>query len=340
VTGAAIRVLLAEGASEARHQLAGILRSDSALTVVREVATGADAVELARRLRPDIVVINIRMPGLSGLDTTKRIMIEAPTPIVVVAPPTDALAAEASVAALRAGALALVSDPTMVGSAEFKAASRDFAATVKAMAQVKVVRRRLRASSKAAMCQQPPEVIAIAASTGGPAALQRILAALPARFPVPILLVQHIAQGFGEGFVAWLGSVCSLRVKAAEHGEPLAPHTVYVAVEDAHLGVSSRGVQLSPADPIGGFRPSASYLFESVAATIGSNSIHVILTGMGRDGVDGLRTVRQRGGRVIAQDEATSVVFGMPGAAVAAGVVDEVLSLEAIAAKLTASLSV
>lgn len=341
MTPGPIRVLLAEGAAETRGRLAGVLTGDPGLTVLRTAATGAEALELTKRLRPDIVVIGIRLPGLSGLDTTKRIMIEAPTPIVVLSPPADLLAAETSVAALRAGALAVLPDPTRVEWPKRKAAEEEFVATVRAMAGVKVVRRWRERAGAAAPPREPapngrPQVAAIAASTGGPAALQRILAELPARYPIPILLVQHIARGFADGFVAWLGSVCALRVKAAEHGEPLAPYTVYVAAQDGHLGVSSRSIQISDAAPIGGFRPSATHLFESVAAAFGPASMCVILTGMGRDGVDGLRAVRRRGGLVIAQDEATSVVFGMPGAAIAAGVADVVLPLEAIAARLAA----
>ena len=342
MTPAPIRVLLAEGADDLRHRLAAILHAEPDFVVVREAATGAEALELTKRLRPDIIVINIRMPGLSGLDTTKRIMIEAPTPNVVLSSPADLLAAESSVAALRAGALAAVPDPTAVAKAKLAAAGREFAATVRAMAQVKVVRRwreRERGAAPAEPAGAPiqrPRIVAIAASTGGPAALQRILSELPARYPVPVVLVQHIAQGFADGFVAWLGSVCSLRVKRAEHGELLAPYTVYVAPGDEHVGVTSRTVQLSRAAPIGGFRPSATHLFESVSAAFGSASVNVILTGMGRDGVDGLHAVRRRGGRVIAQDEATSIVFGMPGAAIASGVVDQVLPLGGIAAELAA----
>lgn len=340
MSAAPIRVLLAEGAADVRRRLAEILHGEPGLTVVRETATGADALELTKRLRPDIVVINIRMPGLSGLDATKRIMIEAPTPIVVLSSQTDLLAAETSVAALRAGALTVLPDPTGVERANLRAASQEFAATVSAMAQVKVVRRwRERGDAvgqRPAADSQQPKIVAIAASTGGPAALQRILAELPARFPAPIVLVQHIAPAFAAGFIGWLGSVCSLRVKAAEHGEPLAPYTVYVGARDDHVGVSPRSIQLARDPPIGGFRPSATHLFESVAAAFGPTSVNVILTGMGSDGVVGLQAARRRGGRVIAQDESTSIVFGMPGAAIAAGVVDEVLPLGEIAAKLTA----
>ena len=183
--------------------------------------------------------------------------------------------------------------------------------------------------------EAPAKVIAIAASTGGPAALQLVLAELPSDFPVPILVVQHIASGFVDGLVNWLDGVCSVKVKLAVDNEPLAPHTVYVAPDNAHLGVSGRTrIKLSHVEPVAGFRPSATYLFESVAEAFRSSAVYVILTGMGQDGVAGLAAARGLGGKIFAQDQASSVVFGMPGAAVQAGVVDQVMSLNAISLAL------
>ncbi len=148
-------------------------------------------------------------------------------------------------------------------------------------------------------------------------------------------MVQHISPGFIAGLVAWLNTVCDLHVKVAESGESLQPHTVYLAPDDRHLGVSRQAtVMLSEASPIGGFRPSGTFLFESVARVFGPAAVGVILTGMGEDGVAGLRALRQAGGRVLAQDEKSSVVFGMPGAAVASGLADHVLPLDAVAARL------
>jgi two-component system chemotaxis response regulator CheB len=176
--------------------------------------------------------------------------------------------------------------------------------------------------------------VAVATSTGGPAALQTVLSGLQARFPVPIVVVQHITPGFTTGLVDWLDSVCPIRIQLAQHGEVLRAGTVYLAPDGRHLGVSGRIAELSDAPPIGGFRPSGTFLFESVALAYGASAIAVILTGMGEDGVTGLRAVRRAGGRVIAQDEASSVVFGMPGAAIAAGLADVVLPLDAIAGRL------
>jgi two-component system chemotaxis response regulator CheB len=303
---------------------------------------GVEAVEMAKSLRPDLITMDIWMPKLDGFEATKQIMAEVPTPIVIVSAVVDRSGVEVSMQALRVGALAVARKPGNAAAPAFEEVSRQLIATVKAMAQVKVVRRwpdrpllEPRAPASGLEARRQHRLIAIAASTGGPAALHRMLSELPANLPVPILVVQHIADGFVNGFATWLNGMSSLRVKVAEQGEPLAPKCVYVAPDDRHLGVSNRSaVMLSPTPPIGGFRPSATFLFDSAAKTFGPSVLAVILTGMGRDGVDGLTAVRAAGGTVLAQDEASSVVFGMPGAAVAAGLADSVLPLVAIAPRI------
>jgi two-component system chemotaxis response regulator CheB len=263
----------------------------------------------------------------------------APTPIVIVTGSSTAGEVAVSMHALRAGALEVLPKPPGPGDPNFEEATRKLIATVKAMAQVKVVRH-WRPSAGPNVPRPVPSpagrgIVAVAASTGGPAALQRLLTGLPADFCASILVVQHIACGFLPGMAAWLNSACDLQVEVAEPDQVLAPHTVYLAPDDRHLGVSRHGtVALSAAPPIGGFRPSATHLFESAARSCGASTIAVVLTGMGQDGVEGLRTVRQVGGRVIAQDQASCVVFGMPGAAVAAGLANHVLPLDAIADRL------
>jgi two-component system, chemotaxis family, protein-glutamate methylesterase/glutaminase len=180
------------------------------------------------------------------------------------------------------------------------------------------------------------EVVAVAASTGGPAALYQLLSDLPGDFPTPLLIVQHISPGFVPGLAEYLTKAGTLRVKVAQAGERLAPRTAYLAPDGAHLGVGAgRRVKIDASPPLSGFRPSASYLFESAAQSYGRTIIAVILTGMGEDGAAGLKAVRQAGGHIIAQDEATSLVFGMPRAAIRAGLADQVLPLERIGTELT-----
>jgi len=217
--------------------------------------------------------------------------------------------------------------------------------TIKSMAQVRTVRRIASGSfpsgempvtrPRAAALGDKKRLVALTASTGGPAALHRILTELPATFPAPILVVQHIALGFADGLASWLDKACKLTVKVAQHGETLRPSTVYLSPDNRHLGVGANDVIIiSDAPPVGGFRPSGSFLFESVAKHVGAAAVGLILTGMGDDGVAGLRQLRDAGGLVIAQDEESSIVFGMPRAAIQAGLPDQVVSLGLIAGRL------
>jgi two-component system chemotaxis response regulator CheB len=343
-----IRVLVVDDSPTARALLVEILRGDAEIQVVGEAKDGQEGVELAGRLRPDLVTMDVRMPRLDGFAATKEIMIASPTPIVIVTASFGAREVEMAMQSLRAGALAILRKPPGPESPAFEEAARKLVATVKAMAHVKVVRHWRPPSGEhsaapsvrkvglgAVRPARRPPLIAIATSTGGPAALHRLLSSLPGDFSAPILVVQHNAPGFMAGLVSWLDGGCDLSVKAAEQGELLLPHTTYLAPDDRHLGVSNQGtVVLSSAPAVGGFRPSGTWLFESAARACGASLIALILTGMGEDGVAGLRAVRQAGGRVIAQDEDSSVVWGMPGAAVAAGLADSVLPLDAIATEL------
>jgi two-component system chemotaxis response regulator CheB len=339
-----IRVLVVDDSPTARALLVEILRSDPDVHVVGEAKDGEEGVELTGKLRPDLVTMDVRMPRLDGFAATKEIMIASPTPIVIVTASYDAREVEIAMQSLRAGALAVLRKPPGPESPAFEEAARKLLGTVKAMAQVKVVRhwrqpggvpKSAPPASRPSRPARDAPLVVVATSTGGPAALHRLLARMPADFLAPILVVQHNAPGFMNGLVAWLDGGCGLTVKVAEQGEPLLPRTAYLAPDDRHLGVAAGGtVLLSSAPPVGGFRPSGTYLFESAARARGSSVVALILTGMGDDGVEGLRAVRQAGGQVIAQDEASSVVWGMPGAAVAAGLADSVLPLDAIPIRL------
>ena len=346
------RVLVVDDSATARALVAGVLGGAADLSVVGEARDGLEGVALTQKLRPDVVTMDLHMPRMDGFTAIKEIMITAPTPIVVATGSTLAGEVATAMHALRAGALAVLRKPPAPGAPGFDEAAQKLVSTVRAMAQVKVVRHwRLPEAGAAgektaasSLTPRPshlatrferPRAVAVATSTGGPPALQTLLAGLPGDFGAPILVVQHITKGFTAGLATWLNTVCNLQVRVAEDGDRLNPHTVYVAPDDRHLGVTSAGlVALSSAPPVGGFRPSGTFLFESVARAFGPAAVAVILTGMGDDGVAGLRAVRQAGGRVIAQDEETSVVFGMPGAAAAAGLVDQVLPLDRIAGRL------
>ena len=342
---AKVRVLVAEDSTTARELLVSLFRADPAMEVVGEAANGVQAVELTKKLRPSLVVMDIQMPEMDGFEATKRIMIEAPTPVIIVTAAHDPRDVEMSLRAVRLGALTVLPKPTGPGDAGFETSSRRLVSLAKALAEVTVVRRRWSAGGDAGRDNGvrvpsdlggPVQVVAVAASTGGPAALYRLLEKLPRETDVPVLVVQHIADGFSRGLATWLGSGTALPVKLAEHGEPLAGGVVYVAPCRRHLEVGTeRSVVLSDAPPVGGFRPSATVLFNSVAAVYGRAAAGVILTGMGQDGFEGLAALRKQGGRVLAQDEASSVVFGMPGAVVTAGLADVVAPVSSLAACLS-----
>jgi two-component system chemotaxis response regulator CheB len=346
-----IRVLVAEDSATARALLVSMLSADPEITIVGEATTGAEAVEMAERLAPDLVTMDVHMPVLDGLEATKQIMTRSPRPIIIVSSAARTDEVTLSLEAMRSGALMVLPKPQGLQSVTFEAERRQLLSMVRALAHVKVVRRH-GAPAATAPRPTPPrtssigpfkasdiEMIAIAASTGGPAALQQIFSQLPAHFPVPILVVQHIARGFTAGLASWLSGDTRLRVKVAELGEIAERGTVYIAPDDRHLG-AKRGsggelrIILDNANPVGTFRPSATYLFRSAAANVGRGVLAVILTGMGDDGVEGLRDVRREGGRIIAQDEASSVIFGMPREAQRAGVVDQVVALEDVARRL------
>jgi two-component system, chemotaxis family, protein-glutamate methylesterase/glutaminase len=351
-----IRVLVAEDSPTARALLVAILSAEPDMTVVGEARTGAEAVELALQLQPDIVTMDVQMPVLDGIEATRQIMTRSPRPILIVSAAATT-EVELSLEATRAGALMVIAKPEGARSPLFDTERHQLVSMVRALAHVKVVRRHGNTMAVAGNASptprsspqiapawrrspgEPPELLAIAASTGGPAALRTILAELPASFPLPILVVQHIARGFTGGLAHWLAGGCELQVKLAEFGEPARAGAVYIAPDDRHLGVRRDAtgelrIQLDNARPEGTFRPSATYLFRSCAEQVGRGVLALILTGMGDDGVDGLRDVRRLGGRVLAQDEASSVIFGMPREAQRAGVVDQVIALDDIARRL------
>ncbi len=339
-----IRVLITDDSATSRELLSHILSSASDIQVVGVAINGAEAVRLASALRPNLILMDIHMPVMDGLAATQEIMMHSPTPIVLVSASTMVHETETAMLALRAGALTLLLKPAGPAAPNHAQTSQELINTVRAMADVKVVRHHysysepvLRPLKTTPSNRVPVSICAVATSTGGPPALLKLFSALPADFPVPILVVQHIATGFTDGLANWLDSNLALTVKVAEMGERLRPGTICLAREDHHLGVARDGtVLLSRAAAIEGFRPSATFLFRSVAEVYGNRTLALILTGMGRDGVEGLRKVHQSGGTIFAQDEASCVVFGMPGAAVAEDLADQILPLDRMAKALLA----
>lgn len=336
-----IRVLVVEDSPVVREFLVHLLDSDPGLRVVGTAHDGEEALEAIARHRPDVITMDVHMPKLNGLDATRRIMETVPTPIVVVSGSTDPREVATTFEAMEAGALAVLRRPAGIGHPDHEATVRELVQTVKLMSEVKVVRRW--ASARRDSSPRPPgprlerapgncRIVAIGASTGGPPVLQAILAQLPADFPVPTLVVQHMAAGFVRGFVEWLAHSSRLPVHVAEHGQPVLAGHVYVAADNRQMKIGRDGrIALTGEPPENGMRPSVSCLFRSVAEVYGADAVAGLLTGMGRDGADELRLLRDRGATTFAQDKASSVVHGMPGEAIRLEAATLVLPPERIA---------
>ncbi len=337
-----IRVLVAEDSRAQRELLVGLLRA-AGMDVAGTAGDGYAAVAEARRLRPDVIAMDIHMPGLDGYAATRQIMQSCPTPIVLISSASDA--SQRTVAALAAGALTVVHKPGGGDDPTQTSERANFLTTMRLMADVLVVTRRPdKLPAQSLELAVPPghadsrsitssaRILAIAASTGGPAAVQKLLNGLGSNFPLPILLAQHIARGFVAPLAEWLSATTRLPVHVTAPNQLLLPGHIYLAPDDQHMSVFVRDYaacrSLQPTDR---YCPSADILFESVAAVYGRRAIGVILTGMGDDGARGLRALKAAGGRTLAQDEASCVVYGMPRVAVELGAVERVAPLADLA---------
>lgn len=335
-----VRVLVVEDSPTTRDYVVQLIESEPGLRVVETAGDGAEAIEKTVRLKPDVILMDVRMPHLDGLTATRRIMEQAPTPIVLMSASLERAEVALTFEALDAGAVTIVRKPPGLGDPRQAEAVRELLETLRLMAEVKVVRRwppRESAPRAKPSDGDHVSVMAVGASTGGPPVLAEILRALPRDFGAPILVVQHIAAGFTRGFVEWLAGQTALAVKLAEDGEPVRAGSVYVAPEGLQMELDPRGrVRLTAQVAQDGFRPSASHTFASLAATHGRSAMGILLTGMGRDGAAGLLRLREAGAVTVAQSEATSVVFGMPGEAVRMQAAQHVLSPGEIAGLMQA----
>lgn len=334
-----IRVLLVDDSPIALHILQRLLSRSPDIQVVGTAANGKDALDLLPLLSPDVICTDLHMPVMDGLELTRAIMSKQPQPILVLSVSVEA-SSHNVFQLLEAGAVDVYPKPRAILEADQDKLAKELASKIRVVAGVHVFRRNVVAMRTPLPPLAPPthaplRIVAIGASTGGPQALREILIRLPADFPLPLLCVQHIGSDFLPDLIAWLAEASPLPVRKAAQGEIAQAGMVYFAPEDAHLELDDKGrFELSHAPPYDGHRPSVTVTLRSVARRFGAGAVGVLLTGMGRDGADGMRDIAASGGITIAQDEASCVVYGMPKEAVALGAAQHVLPLEQIAPAL------
>lgn len=332
-----IRVLVVDDSPLAREMIISFLAADGNIIVVGEAKNGCEAIEKTAQLRPDLVTMDIEMPLMDGLEAIERIMMSTPVPILVVTSRGDAATAYS---ALSRGALEVVEKPDIDGHN-----GRELVKKVRVLSGVRVITHinagKRFVADEAIAAHLPvkeetrPGIVAIASSTGGPQALSHIFSHLPANYPVPIVVAQHISDGFACGMAEWLNSKSPLEIALPEQGAPLLPGRVYIASSEHKTVIDSqKRIQLSerPGNEI--YRPSCNTLLSSAAGAFGPCCVGVILTGMGDDGVEGMRLIKAAGGVTLAQDAESSVVFGMNRFAVERGYCDRVVPLADIPAEL------
>ena len=329
-----VRVLIVDDSSLMREALRSVVAADPELEVVGLAANGREGVEKALALKPDVITMDLKMPVMTGLEAIETIMEEQPVPIIVV----SSMDVSVIVKALSFGAMDFVSV-----AQDIDEIARDLLQKIKIASRVKALRRlRLRPVSQPhhlAKCSSE-KLVAIGVSTGGPQALLAVLSKLPEGFPAPILVVQHMSKGFIAGLAEWLSGQCKVKVRIAAAGETVKPSCVYLAPDDYNMKIESDGTVLlsEDTDKLRAHVPSIDVMMLSAAQTWGKSVIGVIMTGMGSDGVEGIKAIKAAGGITLAQDEKTSAVFGMNKAAVETACVDKVVALEELAGQLIKAL--
>jgi two-component system chemotaxis response regulator CheB len=339
-----IRVLVVEDSLTVRRQLCDVIASDPGLELVGEAADGQQAIDLCAALRPDVISMDMMMPGVTGLAATEHIMGHTPTPILVVSASVNRGELFETYEALAAGAVDVIEKPR--GDEPEGVWERNYLATLRLVSRIRVIthpRARLAPRTQPPRTTSKPSgsarVIAIGASTGGPGAVVAVLRSLPSKLTCPILLVVHLSEAFAPAFAEWLDTQSPHRVRLATDGMALGPG-VTMAPPERHMVLAGNKVRLTDDSPRHSCRPSVDTLFESVAREGGARAIAALLTGMGRDGAAGLLAIRRAGGHTIAQDEATSVVFGMPREAILLDAAVRVLPLDAIGPAISALVEV
>ncbi|MBD2097185.1 chemotaxis-specific protein-glutamate methyltransferase CheB [Trichocoleus sp. FACHB-591] len=351
-----IRVFLVEDSPVSLVILQRMLSSSTDIQVVGTARNGIEALQLIPQVEPTVICTDFYMPGMDGLEFTKQIMAEYPRPILVISASVQPDNTHNIFQLLEAGAVDVFPKPGAGLATDYELVKQELITKIRVLSGVTVFTKQRRfpvtqspssgsipsanyptsPGSRIGLSTGPKRVLAIGASTGGPQALQAVLRPLPASLPFPVLCVQHISEGFLQGLVNWLKAECRLQVKIAQAGEVPLAGTVYFAPERSHLELDRQGKFLCSVSPlVDGHRPSVTVTFQSVAKFYGKAAIGTLLTGMGRDGAEGMRAIAEAGGLTIAQDEKSSIVFGMPKEAIALGAAQHVLPINDIANFIT-----
>lgn len=332
-----IRVLLVDDSELVREMIRAILESEPGIAVVGEASNGVEAIAKVASLKPDIVTMDIEMPVMGGLEAIERIIAQYPVPILVV---TALTGVRTAFAAVSKGALDVIEKPDISPENVRKLVHKiRVLAKVDVSAHLSIIRGQSGAAGASRVT--PPDgsskggIVAIAASTGGPQAINTILSRLPSHFPVPIVITQHIAEGFTQGMVDWLDAGTPLTVRVAGDGDRLAAGHVYVNPAEHSMVITAQGMVILGVGAAGAvYHPSCNTLLTSIASAYRKGAVGLIMSGMGDDGVSGMEAIRKAGGTTLAQDAASSVIFGMNRLAVERGCIDRVLPLADIPAEL------
>jgi two-component system chemotaxis response regulator CheB len=334
-----IRVLIVEDSAVAREFLRRIISADPRLEVAGMASNAEDALAMIHRVAPDVISLDIRLPGMNGFEATRRIMSERPTPIVVVsAAGAESEEMNLTMEALKAGAVAVVEKPLAPTHEDYAAIAGRLCTQLAIMSQVRLVRQRAipePSPRPARACHAGGyRVLGVAASTGGPNAILQLLNGLGRDFPLPVVAVQHMTPNFVEGFGAWLASASPFAVEIVTGRTALLPGRLYLAPPERHIAADAYWTWIEDSPPVCNHRPSAHVLFSSMARNLRDSGLGVLLSGMGEDGAEGLLEMKRAGAYTIAEHESTAVVYGMPAAAVRRGAVCEALPLQSIAPRI------
>jgi len=337
-----IKVLVVDDSPTVQELMKYILTSDKDIEVIGIVNNGIEALKFLETMKPDVITMDINMPYMNGFEATERIMETNPVPIIMITALFDSTDVERTFQAIQAGAVSVIEKPVSVRDENYKEICKNIINNVKLMSEIKVVRRKFlnnKGSNKLLKIEAKfnndfadKKVVAIGVSTGGPPILKNIFSKLAESVNVPILVVQHITPGFINGLIDWLRQETKIPIHIASNGQSILPGHIYFAPDDYHMEIMYNAkIVLNKQEKINALRPTVSHLFNSVANAYGKNSIGILLSGMGKDGVEELKFLKEKGAVTIAQDKESSVVYGMPGEAVKINAATYILSPEKIA---------